>query len=73
MIDAVKAGPDVGLPDPDRTVPFAQEALALHQRIGTGPVQTIALRVVVRLRFHDGAQAQQVQRLLRSVGQRGDP
>jgi hypothetical protein len=71
VANAVKAGFNVAFEDPFRTVPLAQQAMTLNQGIGTAAVRAEAIRVVVRLRFHDRFQSQQVQSLLGAIGHGG--
>jgi len=73
MADLVKASFDVALENPFRAMVMAQHDVGLCHRIGAATFPPKAVGVAVGVRFRDGIETEQVQRLHGPVGHRGNP
>ena len=68
-----RAGFDITLEDPFRTVAMAQHDMSLCQSIRTTTLPSKAIGMAVGLRFRDGIEAEQVQGLHGPIGHDGNP
>src|SRR5262245_17527331 len=73
VADLIKAGFDISLKNPFRTVPMAQHDVSLCHRIRTAAFPPKAIGMTVGAGFRDGIEPEQVESLHGPIGHGGNP